>query len=140
MDINYKSVYMYKAVGEKMKLGPVWDFDWSALGADAWIPARNLYKDNYEGLRSTDNWFSYLYSGSPEFRKALSDRYSELRANIIAAINEVESGKNELSRAAEKDWLMWHAWRVYPGYDKRFDELISWCKNRILWLDEAFIR
>ena len=139
IDINYKSVYMHKAIGEKMKIGPVWDFDWSAQGTDAWLTSRNVYKDNFEGLRSTDNWFSYLYSGSLEFRNALSNRYKEVREKIVLAIDEVERGKEDISRAAEKDWLMWHPFRIYEGYDKRFDELIYWCRNRILWLDTAFL-
>ncbi len=138
MDINYKSVYMHKPMGEKMKIGPVWDFDWSAQGTDAFLKGRNSYKGNYAGLRSSDNWFAYLYNGSPEFRVALAARYFEVRDGILAAIDKVEATKGDIARAAEKDWLMWHPYRLYQGYDKRFDELIYWCKNRILWLDGAF--
>lgn len=138
MEVNNKSVYMYKAVGKKMKMGPVWDFDWSAHGTDAFLRQRNIYKNNYSGLRSTDNWFSYLYSGSPEFRGALAERYSEVRENILNAIESVEASKPYAKRGAEKDWARWHPFRIYGGYGKRFDELISWCKNRLLWLDGAF--
>ena len=138
IDVNYKSVYMHKSIDGKLKMGPVWDFDWSVIGTDAWLTSRNLYKNNYSGLRSTDNWFSYLYNGSPEFRRALALRWNEVRAAAISAIDSVEAGKADIARAAEKDWLMWHPFRIYEGYDKRFDELISWCKNRVLWLDEAF--
>ncbi|MBQ7333097.1 MAG: CotH kinase family protein [Clostridia bacterium] len=138
MEVNNKSIYMYKAMGEKMKMGPVWDFDWSAQGTDAFFRQRNLYKGNYAGLRSTDNWFAYLYNGSPEFRVALAARYSEVRADILLAIDKVEASKSVIARAAEKDWLMWHPYRIYKGYDKRFDELVFWCRNRVLWLDTAF--
>ena len=138
MEVNNKSVYMYKAQGEKMKMGPVWDFDFSAQGTDAFFRQRNIYKNDYSGLRSTDNWFAYLYNSSEEFRLALAERYKEVRGNILQAIESVEASKSYLERGAEKDWARWHAFRVYKGYDKRFDELVSWCKNRVLWLDGAF--
>ena len=138
IDINYKSIYMHKSKDGKLKMGPVWDFDWSAQGTDAWLTSRNVYKNNYAGLRSTDNWFSYLYHGSEEFREALSLRWNEVRDDVLAAIDSVEASKASISRAAEKDWLMWHPFRIYEGYDKRFDELIFWCENRVLWLDTAF--
>lgn len=138
MEVNNKSIYMHKAVGEKMKMGPVWDFDWSAQGTDAFLRQRNVYKNDYSGLRSTFNWFAHLYNGSPEFRRALAERYAEVRGSILSAIESVEASKPYLQKASEKDYAKWHAFRIYRGYDKRFDELISWCKNRVLWLDGAF--
>ena len=137
-EINWKSVYMSKTADGKLKMGPVWDFDWSAMGPSTG-DSKNNYRGKYDGFRSADNWFAALYEGSPAFRTALTARWSEARANILSAIDTVEQEKDVIARAAKRDRMRWHWYRVGGGFEACSDEVIDWCRNRILWLDEEFL-
>lgn len=138
IEVNWKSVYMSKAVGEKLKMGPVWDFDWSVTGPHAWWTARDRYADDYTGLRSSGNWFAALYYGSPEFRVALAERWQEVRPKISEALNSIEAEKEKISLAAKKDWYKWHGFSFTGDFDECYDEVFEWCRGRMDWLDTAF--
>ncbi len=137
-EIDFKSVYMSKSVGGKLKMGPVWDFDWSVNGP-YFTKYKNINKDRSEYLFSGDNFFAGLYHGSPEFRTALSERYSEIRDGLIEAINTVESEKTMLEKAAEKDKLRWHLFHFDADFEERSDEVIEWVRRRLTWIDGDFI-
>lgn len=133
-EINWKSVYMSKTTDGVLKMGPVWDFDWGAMGPSLGENSYN-YRDTYDGFRSVDNWFASLYKGSPEFCAALSERWFALRGGFEGAIAQVETEKNIIARAAERDRLRWHWYRFGGDYEESFDELIEWCRHRITWMD-----
>ena len=136
-EINWKSVYMSKSTDGKLVMGPVWDFDWAATGPSIGKYA-DQYKDDYTGLRSNGNWFGMLYNGSPEFRAALAARWQEVRPKLMATIDAVEAEKPMLERAARRNELRWYWYRFDTNYVKNCDEVLHWCRNRILWLDGAF--
>lgn len=133
-EINWKSVYMSREVGGKLKMGPVWDFDWSAMGPSTG-KYKNQYREQYGDFRSVDNWFAALYKGSPEFREALALRWETVRPRILSAIDEVEAEKPMLERAARRDILKWHWYRFRGGFDAYSDEVLEWCRNRVEWMD-----
>lgn len=140
MEINGKSVYMSKAVGEPLKMGPVWDFDWSVTGPHAWLKARDMYEDDYSGLRSSSNWFGQLYKNSPEFRALLSERWSEVRPLILEELTKVESEEEYICKAAKKDSYKWHSLRIfYKDFEDCHEEVFEWCRGRVEWLDGAFL-
>ena len=133
-EINWKSMYMSKSIDGKLKMGPVWDYDWAAngpsLGEDS-----ETWREAYEGFCSETNWFALLYQGSPEFKAALQARWSEVRDDVLDVIDEIEDEKETLERATERDHLRWHWYRLGHSYDDYFDELIDWMERRIAWLD-----
>ena len=139
IEINGKSVYMSKAVGEPLKMGPVWDFDWSVTGPHAWLTARDTYKDDYSGLRSSTNWFALLYKNSPEFKVMLAERWIEVRPLILAELDKVEAEYDMIYDGAMKDSYKWHSLRIfYKGFEECREEVFEWCRDRVLWLDGAF--
>ncbi|MBE6602161.1 MAG: hypothetical protein E7637_06650 [Ruminococcaceae bacterium] len=135
-EINWKSVYMSREADGVLKMGPVWDFDWSVIGPSTGNQ-KNAYIDQYEGFRSSDNWFDALYQGSPEFREALSERWNEVRDDVLRTLSSVAAQKETLDRAAERDSLRWHWYRLGKGYSGYFDDVIEWCEKRVLWLDSV---
>ena len=137
-EVNWKSVYMSKSKDGLLVMGPVWDFDWGATGPSIGKYA-DQYKDDYSGLRSMGNWFDALYNGSPEFRAALSARWQEVRPKLLASIDAVEAEKPMLERAARRNELRWYWYRFDTNYVKNCDEVLDWCRNRISWLDGAFV-
>ena len=135
MEINGKSVYMSKAVGEPLKMGPVWDFDWSVTGPHAWLNVRDMYKDDYTGLRSTYNWFALLFKNSPEFREVLNERWKEVKPLILAELDRVEAEYDVICSAAKKDSYKWHALRIfYKGFEECREEVFEWCRGRVEWI------
>lgn len=136
-EINYKSVYMSKAVGGKLKMGPVWDFDWAVNGPYL-TEYKNVNIDRIEGLCSGDNFFGNLYHNSPEFRRALSERYLEVRDSLSKAIDAVKSEKALIENAAKRDKIRWHLFHFNADFEERSSEVINWVENRLLWLDKAF--
>ena len=137
-EINYKSVYMHKVVGEKMKMGPIWDFDYSVNGP-YFTNDKNMTADKTDGLRSAGNWFAALYNNSPEFRTSLSARYLELRDGFITALNKVYAERAIIEKAAVKDRIRWHMFHFDANYEKRSAEVVEWVKARIECLDKLFI-
>ncbi len=133
-EINWKSVYMSKAVGEPLVMGPVWDFDWAAMGPSTG-KQRNIYRGKYDGFRSSDNWFMALYEGSPEFRAALSERFLEIKQELLHTLEDVATEKNTISRAAKKDRMRWHWFRLGVSFDAYSNEVIEWCRLRIDWME-----
>ena len=138
LEINWKSVYMSKSVDGKLKMGPVWDFDWSVTGPHADFKYKEIYKDNCEGFRSYDNWFISLYNGSPEFRLALEARWTEVRPLILSELEAVKAEKSTIERAAVKDWYRWFSFRSKGSFSEYYDEVFEWVGGRVLWLDGAF--
>ena len=132
-EINWKSVYMHKAVGEPMKMGPLWDFDWACVG-----PEIDNYVGTVEDLRSQGNWFSLMLDGSPEFRALVKDRFDEVRPALVAALDKAESESGELMPYFTRNHLKWHWFRLFTSPESRFEDVITWTHERIDWLDGYF--
>ena len=132
-EINWKSVYMHKAVGEPMKMGPLWDFDWACVG-----PEIDSYVGTVEDLRSQGNWFSLMLDGSPEFRALVKDRFDEVRPALVAALDKAESESGELMPYFTRNHLKWHWFRLFTSPESRFEDVITWTHERIDWLDGYF--
>ena len=132
-EINWKSIYMSKAVGGVLVMGPVWDFDWSVTGPSTGRYS-DIYKGKYDGFRSDGNWFMNLYTGSAEFRSAVAERFNEIEPTLSAALLGGREKKEMLSAAAKRDKLRWHWYRLTMNFDESFDEVIEWCRGRMAWL------
>ena len=136
-EINWKSVYMSKSIDGKLKMGPVWDFDWSVIGPSTGDD-RNSLEDKYDHLYSDGNWFRALYDGSPEFREALAKRWSEARGIITATLDSVKADKDSLNKAALRERVRWFFVKPAANYGKYFDRVMDWLDKRIDFLDTAF--
>ncbi len=133
-EINWKSVYMYKPKDGPMKMGPVWDFDWSAMGPSTG-GKRNSYREMTQGFRSSGNWFYHMYNGSAEFRAALSARFSEVKDTLLALVESARAEREALAIYYERNHIRWHWFRFWTDEAEYYDEVLSWCTERIKWLD-----
>lgn len=136
-ELNWKSVYMHKAVGEKMKMGPVWDFDWGAMGPGLG-EERNMYRDDVTGLRSSGNWFDLLLRNSPKFEDDVRARYAEAKPLLLGAIEAVRADEERLSPYLTRNHIYWHWFRVGTENSKYYGEVLDWCTDRITWLEGYF--
>ncbi len=134
-EINWKSVYMYKTGDGLMKMGPVWDFDWSVTGPSTG-KEKNDYRDKTEGFRSNGNWFDLMYKNSPEFKEAFALRFAEVKGSLLDVIEDARAEKERLAPYYERNHLRWHWFRFWTSESKSYDEVIDWCRERINWIDK----
>ena len=132
-DVDYKSVFMYKSIDGKMKMGPLWDYDWALDGPSLlfWYD----YELKEETLASEGTWFYGLLSNSPEFREAVKVRWGEIEEKIRSAADEFCAQSGYISTAAHKDWLRWHYYNLGANYRENLDNAYNVLYRRIDWLD-----
>lgn len=135
-EINWKSVYMYKAKNGLMKMGPIWDFDWAAMGPSTGS-YRNAYRDMTEGFRSSNNWFDHMLKKSPEFKALVGERFDEVKVTLLSVVDDVRNELDTLKPYYERNHLRWHWFRVWASHGKYYQEVLDWCVARIEWMDTA---
>lgn len=102
-DAGIHSTYMYKEVGGKLTMGPIWDFDG---GMDNVTGA--LTRVDYI-VMSNRPWFEQMVKDSV-FIKRLNTRYSQLRSGILeeSSVEEkIDSTVIYLGNAISRDTLRW---------------------------------
>lgn len=125
------STFLSKERAEKLRLGPVWDFD-LAMG--------NLLG---EGLGAPEGWL--LCEGrwigrmleDPDFAAAVADRYQELRAGAwsdaaLAAI--LDEATEALREAGPRNDRRWYRRQDFT-FEGRGAELRVWLTARLAWVD-----
>ena len=146
-EINNKSVKMSKAVGGKLVMGPVWDFDWAAGGPMRQNSGMNDTDFPYSvyGWNSACNWWTALIGSRPDtpgfdwFRSAARARWNVIKPIVESTLKEVESYKSTIKAAAlrnEKLWTEIHEYVKYSPDEKvtvttSFNEYYDWVINYI---------
>ena len=153
--IFLSSVYMNYVSGEKLKMGPIWDFN---LGfgnvnyCDGELTSGWSYKFN--DICGGDNWkvpfwWNRLFE-DPAFVTKLKNRWSDLRTNILSDQNlqdRIEKITNFLieNNAPRRNFDKWsilgkYVWpNNYIGnnYTEEISYLKNWITKRVKWMDEA---
>lgn len=114
-DAGNNSTYMYKDVGGKLTIGPVWDYDNDLDNIGKYMLDPETI--SFEGQA----WFPQLLQ-SESFCKKLISRYQELRKTVLSdeyINNYVDQVSAYLGNAQKRDWSRWN-----DEYTKeRFDVL-----------------
>ena len=149
------STYLYKDRGEKMNIGPIWDFNLSFGNADYCGGDRYdlwCYKFNERCLGDLWNvpfWWDRILEDE-KFIVNLKNRWNDLRGNILSEENLMNiidikySLLNNETDVIKKNFEKWKIFGVYiwpnsfvgNNYYEEIDFLKNWIKNRISWLDE----
>ena len=142
-DAMYASTRFYKPRGDKLYMGPVWDFDLTA----------GTYMCN--NTENPEGWFvknEYLYSAlmrHSDFRDAVKARYWEIHDNITAlytdsdtALSKINKYSGQLDISQQINFDKWgygnNGWQNILSQGKWDDEvsyLNSWLQRRIGWMD-----
>ncbi|MAD12612.1 MAG: hypothetical protein CMC04_07830 [Flavobacteriaceae bacterium] len=147
------STFMHKDKGEKLKMGPIWDFN-LAFGNVNYCtgssPEGWIYRFN--DVCPDDTWLVPFWWGrfmeDPAFVSALKERWNNLRTNfftnseILQRITSLEENL-KISNAAKNNFSKWlvlgeYVWpNDYIGnsYDDEINYLKDWIVNRLEWLD-----
>ena len=130
----WRSTFMYKRNGEKLMLGPLWDFD-RAYGNFAndnpsyryWSMAEQVY-DLAQG-----HYMSYLYE-SDEFMEKVRDRWDEKKDELLATAIESVDEYGRMTRTSSV--YNGRRWGTYVS-EKNLENLKSFIKKRYTWIDES---
>ena len=142
-DAMYASTRFYKPRGDKLYMGPIWDFDLTA----------GTYAINY--TENPEGWFvknEYLFSALmrySEFRNAVKARYWEIHDKITAMYSDTDISQSVINRyytqiAVTKDlnfdkWGYgnngWNNILSQGDWDDEVSYLRSWMQRRVNWMD-----
>ncbi|MBI4659625.1 MAG: lamin tail domain-containing protein [Verrucomicrobia bacterium] len=157
------SNYMRKERGGKLKMEPIWDWNLAWGNAD-YLEGERTNGWYYSLLGDSEHiWLRRMISGTtaasgktgdPDFNQKITDRWSELRTNIlnatsvVARVNEIAS---YLREAAERDFARWPRLGVYVwpnpqiyvrprNYAGIISNMNNWIQGRYAWIDRQFPR
>ena len=136
----YSSIYFTYIPGEKIKMGPLWDFDLSYGNVDY---ADSQYVD---GFWVKDNlWISRMFE-DPYFQALVEERF-DYYYNSLGYFNQfIDDTSSYLNSAQEFNYGIWQSLGVYvwpnPVYYDTYEEEIThlkqWLSARLNWLAQEF--
>ncbi|WP_196887873.1 CotH kinase family protein [Aureivirga sp. CE67] len=136
--IFYSSVYMNLIPGEKLKMGPIWDFD---------IAFGNI---NYNGNEKPEGfwvknskWYTKLFENQ-EFKTLVKNRFAYFYQNKNDVFDKVREKANyHLKGSVDRNFEKWdilgkYVWPNYVFFDTYEEEvkyLEKWYMDRMEWLN-----
>ncbi len=104
----YRSCYLWRPVGGKLKMGPVWDFDMAfgnhrgdLAGYDGWCTTESTYE------YITENWMDYLMT-YPAFTGRVVARWNEVKEDLLSiALTAVDEYGGRLEGSQQQNFKRW---------------------------------
>jgi spore coat protein CotH len=134
---DYSSIYLHVMPGEKIKMGPIWDFDLAFGNVDYSVCA---FAD---GFWIRDNaWYNRLFQ-DPAFAAKVRERFAYFRSNQDLILEKMDFYANQLRFAQQQNDARWdligrYVWPnfvVFETYEEEVQYLKSWFTERMNWLD-----
>lgn len=141
------STYMYKDRDDKLKMGPVWDFNlsmgntvfYNGWETENWLIDTNPVPFWWERLLTDEN-----------FRQRLVKRWETLRKNELAdseILDEIDRTAKYLSEAQKRNFQRWRvlgrrifgnprAYGYATTYEQEVMRLKTWLLARLKWMDQ----
>lgn len=147
------STYMQKDKNEKLKMGPIWDFNLGFGNADycdggstsVWAYKFNERCSN--DFWQVPFWWDRLLQ-DPAYVAKLKDRWSVLRGSTLSEptiLGKIDMYNDALENAGsiEQNFNTWSVLGTYvwPNsfvgntYDEEIDYLKNWVEDRLVWMD-----
>lgn len=149
------STFMYKDKNEKLKIGPIWDFNLAFGNADYCSGGETnvwAYKFNErcsEDFWQVPFWWDRLLQ-DPEFVSRLKDRWNFLRGGVLSngsIDSKVDGYVTTLNKAGsiESNFNTWNILGTYiwpnnfvgSSHSDEIGYLKNWTNDRLAWLDGA---
>ena len=135
----FSSIYFHVIPGEKIKMGPLWDFDLAFGNVDYADP------EFPEGFWVKDNpWYARLFQ-DPNFVDLVQARFEYYNNNRNYLLNKIDEYAEKLRYAQAENDAIWQTIGVYvwpnpvvlDTYEEEVARLKSWFNTRMDWLDIA---
>lgn len=135
----FSSVFMHKDLNEKLKIGPVWDFD-IAFGN-----VNYNFNDYPQGWWVRNHlWFAGLFSDT-SFKNSLHNKWNEsLNEKINTLENFIDSVAGHIYKSQELNYQVWQTLdslvfsnpAAYGSFQEEVNALKKWLTIRINWIDK----
>ena len=132
-DAGIRSTYLYKNIGGKLSIGPVWDFD----GAFNNFTGVEFSPDILE-MRSTFYYFYLCHNA--EFAERCNERYDELRKTVLSEkylLQYIDDSSKYLGSAALRNCDKWYNGNYSIYYDD-IEKMKTFVVERGNWMDKHF--
>ena len=136
---SFSSMFLNVMPGEKIKMGPLWDFDLSFGNVDY---ADSRYAEGW--WVKYHPWYERLFE-YPGFVDRVKERFAFFRANQGVILDKIDTYAEQLQWAQQENDSKWQTLGMYvwpnpvyfDTYQEEVDHLKAWYTNRMNWLDEA---
>lgn len=137
---DFSSIFLNVMPGEKIKMGPLWDFD-LAFGnvnySECEYPTGFWVKDHA--------WFNRLFEDEV-FAEKVKDRFLYFKENQNFILEKMDYYANQLKYSQYENHQKWdlfgrYVWPnpvVYDSHQAEVDHLKNWYIERMNWLDAAY--
>ncbi|WP_437512993.1 CotH kinase family protein [Sorangium sp. So ce1099] len=152
VDAYVRSAYYHKDRDQKLKAGPLWDYNFALGGVGAKSATPESERDTgwrFSGQRNVNNWYQKL-TADPSFMAQVRARYTELRATLLSesALEErMNSLSAPLSQAVVRDYAKWPVSSVIesetgfvggptvPTWEGQLQVMRDFLRERLAWMD-----
>ena len=136
---SFSSIYFNYIPGEKIKMGPIWDFD-LAFGNVNYSNA-----ENPEGFWIKDNlWYKRMFE-DPYFKQMVQERFDYYNNNLSLILSKISGFETYLSKSQKKNFELYpslldpnsEVWPVPARFDNHHgyvEYLKTWLDTRMEWL------
>ena len=135
----FSSMFLNVMPGEKIKMGPLWDFDLSFGNVDY---ADSRYAEGW--WVKYHPWYERLFQ-DPAFVEKVKTRFTYFRSNQDFILNKIDTYAEQLKWAQQENNDKWqtigqYVWPnpvVFDTYQEEVGHMKEWYVNRMNWLDSA---
>lgn len=136
---NFSSIFLHVLPGEKIRMGPLWDFDLSFGNVDY---ADSRYAQGY--WIKEHKWYARLFQ-DPAFVNLVQARFAFFRNNQDSILDKIDQHAERLQWAQQENDERWqtigiYVWPnpvIYDTYDQEVEHMKNWYIERMNWLNEA---
>jgi len=147
------STFMYKDKNEKLKMGPIWDFNLAFGNADYCSGGEtNVWAYKFNERCSEDFWLVPFWwerlLQDPAYVVQLKERWTTLRGSVLSEASieaKIEGYRSTMaaSGAIDKNFGKWNILGSYvwpnnfvgSSYNDDLGYFQQWITNRLIWLD-----
>ena len=135
---SYSSIFLNVMPDEKIKMGPLWDFDLSFGNVDY---ADSRYAEGW--WVKYHPWYDRLFQ-DPDFVDQVKIRFAYFRANQDLILEKIDNYAEQLQWSQQENDDLWQTIGIYvwpnpvtfDTYQEEVDHMKMWLKNRMDWLDQ----
>ena len=131
-ELNKKSTYLIKDIDGLVRMGPIWDMDWSSGGEGQTHITDEWATRHYSMNAQANSWYKFLIQDPYFFLKA-QERYWQIRgAQVEDMLAEIDANYELLKESAAGNGKRW---KYGSDYKKYVDNLRNWFNTHLTWMD-----
>ena len=136
---SFSSMFLNVLPGEKIKMGPLWDFDLSFGNVDY---ADSRYAEGW--WVKYHPWYERLFQ-DPDFVDRVKVRFAYFKDNQDFILEKIDTYAQQLQWAQQENDNKWQTLGIYiwpnpvifDTYQEEVNHLKAWYVDRMTWLDNA---